>query len=444
MTTWAGKWGVVLAGCGLWLGGDAAAARAEEAPAAQAVAVDGWSLAQLLALAQENNPDLAIARAQADIARGRLIQAGLYPNPTFTWESEDVGTPGAGAGAGNEGPIFGQQFITAGKRRLALRAFSAGVAMADWQAVTRWYDILTRVRLAYYDLATAEREVLTHEEIVRIAEQALDAAQKLLKAGTGTRPDVLRAQVELAEHRSRRAVARQRRIAAWRMLAVTVGMNNLDARPLEENLEAPAPGYEWEGTLAQVLQRSSEVQSAQSAVLQAEQLLLRAKAERVPDVHVTVRPLYSFPEKQTEVTATVGVALPIFDRNQGNIAAAHAELGRTLAESRGVELRLTDRLAAAYERYQSARQLVGFYEGDPKDKDNRGILRNAQDSLELIRKGYEAGDAKYDFTAVLQAQRIWAQARLDYVRALGQLWKAVSEIRGLVQDDDGPMSRPCH
>jgi len=437
MATWARKWGTALAWCGLWLG-----ARAEDAPVAQAAVVaEGWSLDQLLALAQENNPDLAAARAQADSARGRLLQAGLYPNPTFTWEAEDVNSPGNAAGA--QGPILGQQFITAGKRRLAMRAAEAGVSMADWQAVTRWYDILTRVRLAYYDLATAEREVLTHEQIVGIAKEALDAAQKLFKAGTGTRPDVLRAQVELAEHGTRLAVARQRRIAAWKMLAVVVGMSDLEARPLQEKLEAQAPGYAWEATLAQVLQRSSEVQSAQSAILQAEQLFLRARAERVPDVKVEVRPLYNFPDKQTELTAMIGFAVPILDRNQGNIAAAHAEVSRTLAESRAVELRLTDRLAAAYERYQSARQLVAFYEGDPKDKDDQGILRNAQMSLDLIRKGYEAGDAKYDFTSVLQSQRTLAQARLDYVRALGQLWKAVSEIRGLIQDGDCPWRGPC-
>src|SRR4051812_49915199 len=47
-------------------------------------------LDQLLALAEQNHPDLAVAFARTEAARGRLIQAGLYPNPTFTWEADEV------------------------------------------------------------------------------------------------------------------------------------------------------------------------------------------------------------------------------------------------------------------------------------------------------------------------------------------------------------------
>ena len=51
----------------------------------------------------------------------------------------------------------------------------------------------------------------------------------------------------------------------------------------------------------------------------------------------------------------------------------------------------------------------------------------------LVRKGYESGDPKYDFTAVLQAQQTLAQARLAQVQALGNVWRAVSEIAGMLQ-----------
>src|SRR5262245_4520421 len=152
------------------------------------------SLGQLLDFAARNNPDLAVARARADAARGRLIQAGLYPNPTFTWEAEDVGSEGNAAGA--QGPIIAQRIITGGKRRLAEEAAAHGVAAADWQAVTRWFDVVGRVRLTYYELLTAQREVRTHEEIASLAKKGLEAAEKLQKGGVGTQPDVLRARIQ--------------------------------------------------------------------------------------------------------------------------------------------------------------------------------------------------------------------------------------------------------
>ena len=61
-----------------------------------------WHFDQLVEMMRENHPDLAIAHARLEAARGRLIQAGLYPNPTFTWEAEDVGT--REGSAGNQGP----------------------------------------------------------------------------------------------------------------------------------------------------------------------------------------------------------------------------------------------------------------------------------------------------------------------------------------------------
>jgi hypothetical protein len=51
------------------------------------------------------------------------------------------------------------------------------------------------------------------------------------------------------------------------------------------------------------LTRSSEVQEAQANVLQAERLLRRAHAENIPNVQLSVRPLFAFPEHTMEATA---------------------------------------------------------------------------------------------------------------------------------------------
>ncbi|HMC66047.1 MAG TPA: TolC family protein [Gemmataceae bacterium] len=386
------------------------------------------SLAQLLDVAARNNPDVAVARARSDAARGRLIQAGLYPNPTVTWEAEDVGSPGNAAGA--EGPIIAQRIVTGGKLRLAEEAAAHGVAAADWQAVTRWFDVVGRVRLAYYELLTAQAEVRTHEEIVDLAKKGLGVAQKLQKGGVGTQPDVIRAQIEYDQSRILLATARERADAATKLLATAVGVSALPSAKLPENFETPAPNFVWQSLLDTVLVRSSEVQEAQANVLQAERLLARAQAENVPDLQLSVRPLFHFPDQRAEVTIQAGATLPIFNRNQGNIYAAQADLARTTAEVRQVELRLMERLTAAYRRYQAAKQQVEAYRTE--------ILPNARKSLDLIRLGYESQDAKYQYIAVLEAQRTLAQARLANVQALGELWRAVGEITALLQQDELP------
>ena len=388
------------------------------------------TLDQLLEMACQHSPDLAIARARAEAARGRLIQAGLYLNPTFTWEGEDVGH--RGNAAGNEGPVIGQEIITAGKRRLAQAAAAHGVTAADWQALTRWYDVLTRTRLTYFDLLTARQEVLAAEEIVTLARENLAAAQKLIKAGVGVKPDELRAQVELDQSSVQRDVAEQRLRAAGQLLGAAVGVPDLNPASVEGTFPEAVPDYEWQTALATMLTHSAPVQEAQALVLQGEELHRLARAEKCPNVRLQVRPLYAFPDRQTEVTVWVGAALPIFNRNQGNILAAEADWDRTRAELRAVELRLRERLAGAFQRYQAARRQTEAYQ--------KQVLPNARESLRLIRVGYEKGEPKYDFTAVQQAQRTLAQARLVYVQSLGELWRAVSEIAGLLQQDDGCFS----
>jgi outer membrane protein TolC len=62
------------------------------------------------------------------------------------------------------------------------------------------------------------------------------------------------------------------------------------------------------------------------------------------------------------------------------------------------------------------------------------VVPAALESLKLVRRGWERGDPKYDFTTVLQAQHTLSQARLAYVQALGVLWRSVAEIAGLLQE----------
>jgi cobalt-zinc-cadmium efflux system outer membrane protein len=385
------------------------------------------TLERLIALAEEHHPDLAIAAARAEAARGRLLQAGLYPNPTVGWEADELGHNGNAAG--EQGPLLGQEIVTAGKLRLAQAAAAHGVALADWQAITRRFELLTRVRLAYYEVLTARREVRETEEVLKIAEEGVEVAKKLAAGPTGTKADVLRAEIELSQTRNRLAVAQERADAAWKQLATAVGLPALPPVPLEGDLEQPPPTYTWPAALRTMLTRSSEVQEAQAAIFQAQADLRRAEAEVVPNLHLRVRPFYAFPDEDMRLMVEAEAALPVFNRNQGNIQTARAELARAAAEARQTELRLTDRLTAAFQRYRSAKQQVERYEKE--------ILPKAEDSLRLIRRAAELGAAQFDYTTVLEAQRTLVQARLGYTQALGELWRAVSEIAGLIQEDTG-------
>src|SRR5262249_55316288 len=144
---------------------------------------------------------------------------------------------------------------------------------------------------------------------------------------------------------------------------------------------------------------------------------------------VTLQPQYFFDEQHPGAQVSVSAPIPVFNRNQGNIRAARAEVARTQATVRATELRLTERLTTAYQRYRASREQVENY--------RKRIVPDARESLRLVLLGYERGDPRYDYTAVLQAQNALAQARLALVQAQGELQRAVSDLEALWQRDLG-------
>ncbi len=388
------------------------------------------TLERLLALALENSPYLAGARGRAEAARGRLIQAGLYPNPTVGWQGDEIRL--SGKSGGEQGPFVAQEVVTGGKLRLARGAAAQGVRALDWQAIGRWYEVTTRVRSAYYELLTAQREVREVEQIARQIEENVSTAEKLSTSGTVLPSDVLRFRVELKQTQNRLGTARQREEAARQMLGAAIGLPQLAPLPVQGMLEGQAPVYDPQTVQASVLTRHSEVQEAQAMIWQSQRQLALARAQVVPNVEVRLRPAYDFFDQTGMLFVEAGAPLPVFNRNQGNIVAAQADLARSVAEARQVEVRLSERLATAFQRYENARRQVRLNEDE--------ILPEAARALEQVRRLYEAkGERFFD---VLDAQRTLSQARLDYVQALGELWKAVGEIEGLLQQEPQPRPVP--
>jgi cobalt-zinc-cadmium efflux system outer membrane protein len=243
----------------------------------------------------------------------------------------------------------------------------------------------------------------------------------------------VRAEVEHEQSQVRLTVSQRRLEAAGRLLAAAVGLPKLPAGPdgplIVGKLDGSAPELNWQLLYQMMLSRSSELLQANAIVHQAEGLLRRAEADACPNFTVTYRPVVNTIDKCYEQLIELSTPIPIWNRNQGNIQAARAEVARAGADVHQVELRLTERLTAAYQRYTTAQRQESAY--------RERILPGAQEALNLVRLGYEKGDPKYDFTTFLQAEQTLAQARLGEVQARGDLWRALAEIRGLVQDE-GP------
>jgi len=385
---------------------------------------NGITLAELQAIALANNPTLAQAGARIEAARGRWIQAGLYPNPRAGYMADEIGMAGR---AGMQGFAVAQEIVRGGKLRLDRTAAAQEIVQAQQEQEAQRLRVLNDVRTHFYNLLVAQRTMELSDELVRLGERALKTAEELFRPPVEevSRVDVLQARVELSTARVAAVEARNRHLSAWRRLAAVAGFPDLQPAPAVGDLEAALPELSWDESLSRLLATSPQLSAARAGAAKATWAMRRARAEPIPNLDVQASVQHDNEGGDDVAGLTIMLPVPIHNKNQGAIRAAEAELRIAQAEVARLELQLQSRLAAAFERYSTARKQVELY--------TREILPDARESLDLVTTGYRHGEFAY--LTLLEAQRTVSRTNLAYLRALDQLWESTTAIEGLLLMD---------
>src|SRR5262249_7107030 len=154
---------------------------------------------------------------------------GLYPNPQAGYIRTDADQTGQSQTAG---VFLSQEFVTAGKLRLARQAERQDVRMRDWQLNAQQLRVLHDVRIRFYEVLGAQQAVQAATELVELAESGVKVAEQLLQAKQGSRPDVLQAKIQMNLIRVSLRDAQYRHRAAWQQLANVIGIPDLPPAPL--------------------------------------------------------------------------------------------------------------------------------------------------------------------------------------------------------------------
>jgi cobalt-zinc-cadmium efflux system outer membrane protein len=152
--------------------------------------------------------------------------------------------------------------------------------------------------------------------------------------------------------------------------------------------------------------------------------LNRACVEAAPDINTQLSVQYDDSTSDTIASVQVGVPLPLWNRNQGGIRQAQAEVSVASQNIDRVALDLKRRLAIAYQDYANAKAQVEIY--------SQEILPRSAETFDLVRRGYTAGEVGY--LELLTAQRTYAVTNLKYLDALDSLWRSWTLIDGLLLD----------
>jgi outer membrane protein, heavy metal efflux system len=391
---------------------------------------ESLTLEQLLEMAQKTNPTLGEAQAGIQKAAGRTLQAGLWPNPTVGYVGDEI--RGGSFGGGEQGVFIQQNVILGGKLGLDRKIFAEEGKQTEEEAEEQRLRVDNGVRIAFYQSLAAQHMVEIRVKLSGLAKDAVDTTKQLFNVGQADQPDLLQAQVEADEADLAVVAAQQDQRRAWLVLSAVVGRPTLPLTHLEGNLEN-LPSVDADEIVATILRASPAVKIAQLGVTRADVALLRAKREVVPDLFLRGGISYDFEPLRIESPPTVGligfaevgVNLRLFNRNQGNIATARADLDRANLEVERVLLVLRQIAAPVLESYQSARAVAETYQSR--------TLPNAQRAYELYLERYREGAAAYPQVLIAQRTLFGLQAR--YVSALESVWTSAVTLEGLLLTD---------
>lgn len=379
------------------------------------------TLQELEQLALTGNPAIAQAEARIRALRGRWVQVGLPPNPSAGYLASEIGDSGR---AGQQGGYVGQEFITGGKLRLNRAIVSQEVQQAEQVFAAMQLRVQTDVRKAFYAALVAQRRADLAAELARVSGEAVTASQELLQAEEIPQAGLLQTQVEQQNAVILALAAQNEQQAAGRRLSAVVG-RELSMKRLAGDVGQLPVLLNWDEQLVRVTTSSPEVSAAMAELSRAQTALRRARVEPIPDITTQFTVQFDNATEDTIAGVQLGVPLPIWNRNQGGIRQAEAEITQARRNADRVELNLKQRLAAAFQEYSTARSQAETY--------STQILPKAKETFDLVQRGYRLGELGY--LDLLNAQRTYSQTNLAYLDALATLWRSWAEIEGLLLSD---------
>jgi cobalt-zinc-cadmium efflux system outer membrane protein len=390
-----------------------------------------FTVDELVTRALADNPELRAVRTEVEAARGRLLQAGLRPNPML-----DLSGQSSVTGPDNNITVGVTLPLDLNRRK----AGRVGVAereleMKEAQVAERERQLRTEVRMKAGEVLAARRNLRFTEELLEVNRQGLGLVQQRVRRGAVPSLEENLMLVEVNRLDATRQILESRVAVLTLQLKTVVGFEPDAPVSLRGDLSSIPAGLDRETGLARALAVRPDLLVAQAEVAMAGAKIRKEEAEGRWDASVNVgymrqnfgyglngltmngelRPI-------TDIFHYVGggvtVMLPLRNRNQGNIAAAFAEARAAERRQDFVTLTVRQEVAAAFTKHEAAQRSLEIY--------TRGVREVARQNLEIIRKAYDLG--RTPLLDVITEQRRYIEIEMGYTESLKQLYDAVVDI----------------
>jgi len=386
------------------------------------------SLDQAINLALAHNHSLLATRTQILQNQAQEITANLRPNPTLGADSQFVPffSPQDFSGTNlNETQQFdigiGYLFERGKKRQHRLQAARDQTAVTRAQVTDAERTLAFNVGQQFVSVLLAESTLQFALQDLQGFQQTVDISETQLKAGYIGEGDYLKIKLQLLQFQTDVSSARLAKVQALVGLREFLGYNAVPAdfdvigdlayEPLKGNLE---------DLQMKAMRERPDYRAAELGITAAQSQILLAKANAKVDVNGT----YDFTHVSGENTASIfaNFELPIFNRNQGEIARTRYALVQAQEQQQAASDTVLSDVSNAYEAVKSNEEVVQLY--------TSGYLKQAQDSRDISEYAYKRGAASLlDF---LDAQRSYRAVQLAYRQALASYMTALEQLKEAV------------
>jgi cobalt-zinc-cadmium efflux system outer membrane protein len=382
------------------------------------------ALADFEALADANNPTLKQANAFVRRSQEQARQAGLYPNLSVGYQGEQI--RGGSYGSGEQGGFVQQTVVLGGKLGLRRNIYEQQERSDQIGIEEQTYRVHGDVQQAFYDALTGQATVQLRQRLLSVALDAVETVHQLANVGQADAPDILQTEVETEQAKVDYATAQRQYLQAFRTLAALAGKGDLPVSPLQGDLEK-APDLNAEQMVDSIVADSPTVKRSQQEKAIAQARLKDAKRESVPDLQLRAGEQYNGehvsenPNKAAgaQSFASAGVNIPLWNRNQGNVEAAKAEIEGANQDVLRQRLSLRQQAAPLAQSYASAKFEAERYKTQ--------LIPRAARAYELYLKKYQ--NMAQAYPQVLVSQRTLFQLQISYLIALHEVWKSAIALQ---------------
>lgn len=345
------------------------------------------------------------AEARIGIREGERVQAGLYPNPNLNMTANELG--GSGRWDDNQLSLgVSQLFLRGGKRSARIRVAEAANCETRWDMEIMKSDLYAELMHAFITTATAQERLKIAKELEIVAERAFDCISKKAEHGKATAIEAKKAEIALrmthfsvGKYQGEFNKARLELAGYWNSTQPQFDFVNF---PFYQ-VEPPPPFHE----LSLELEKNPDLSRAHAELAKAWEAIDLEKAEGVTDIAVYVG--VSTENFVQDPTLNIGVTipLPIFDRNQGNIARATHQYNEALFKQMDIKNQLRSKLAVLYQEWVTAyKQAMDLSE----------VVGNTlKEVFTLSQESFELGNCEY--LEILDAQTSIFNVRQQYLEA---------------------------